>query len=129
VNQERIKLGNRDKSSNSNKYCDYCKVTGHITDNCWDLHPEKRPRKFEKGNLLRGSTDYESDGDAAIPYKYDEDERAICLALRDTGVTKEREVKYPSKALAESAEAARLAHSSVNHEKCFMARLGVTKST
>nr|CAD1839448.1 unnamed protein product [Ananas comosus var. bracteatus] len=32
-------------SSDPDLYCDHCKVTGHVKDQCWKLHPEMRPKK------------------------------------------------------------------------------------
>jgi hypothetical protein len=127
--QERKKLANRGKSSRvGNTYCEHCKDTRHTIDECWTLHPELRPRKFERGKLLKGSIDYESDGDGRIPYKYDDDERAICLALRDDEIEGKREVKYATQKLADDDAAACILRDSVNME-CFMARTIVTKST
>jgi hypothetical protein len=128
VNHEKAKLDNRNTSSKG-KYCDHCHKNGHIINDCWTLYPEMRPPSFEKGKLLRGIIENDSDGDERIPYKYDDDERAICLTLRDTGIIEKREVKYATQKLADDNEAARMARNSVNHEKCFMARNIVPKST
>nr|CAD1831489.1 unnamed protein product [Ananas comosus var. bracteatus] len=40
------KKGSKKKgSSDPDLYCDHCKVTGHVKDRCWKLHPEMRPKK------------------------------------------------------------------------------------
>ncbi|KAH6715185.1 hypothetical protein BKA61DRAFT_722015 [Leptodontidium sp. MPI-SDFR-AT-0119] len=36
--------------SNNRKYCNKCRVTGHITSTCWVLHPELKPNNSENPN-------------------------------------------------------------------------------
>nr|CAD1817817.1 unnamed protein product [Ananas comosus var. bracteatus] len=40
------KKGSKKKGfSDPDLYCDHCKVTGHVKDQCWKLYPEMRPKK------------------------------------------------------------------------------------
>nr|CAD1831224.1 unnamed protein product [Ananas comosus var. bracteatus] len=40
------KNGSKKKGfSDPDLYCDHCKVTGHVKDRCWKLHPEMRSKK------------------------------------------------------------------------------------
>jgi hypothetical protein len=128
IDYEKKKLGNQVKSSNSSKkYCDHCKGKHNISA-CWTLYPHLRPSK-EKGNLLKGNIEMDLSDDERIPYKYDDDERAICLSLRDIGNDKNDEVKSSSRDLAGNNEVANLANHVIEHERCFMARTKIVKST
>nr|CAD1827286.1 unnamed protein product [Ananas comosus var. bracteatus] len=51
------KNGSKNKGSfDPDLYCDYCKVTKHVKDRCWKLHPELKPKKKDdRGKRTNGN--------------------------------------------------------------------------
>ena len=47
LNANKASKGGR---GNNRKYCQKCRVTGHITSTCWVLHPELKPNDSENPN-------------------------------------------------------------------------------
>lgn len=47
--------GTRKESYKGDKKCSHCGRQNHSVDFCWELHPEKKPLKFRKGQQSKGT--------------------------------------------------------------------------
>jgi hypothetical protein len=48
------------KGKRSELKCSYCHNTGHLTDRCWQLHPELKPRFSNEERGLQKRTNYKA---------------------------------------------------------------------
>jgi hypothetical protein len=101
-------------SSKSSLKCDYCGKTGHIYDECF----KRKREETEKGKSLVTVND---DSDEEISYKYDDEERILCLSLRDNFIN----VPLPASVAEDNSSIAIPPINTVETspvERCLMAR-------